>query len=119
MDSPKIMPIILKEKQKRRKQKIPMAFREQIWFRDMGRQFQGKCPTRWCNNSITVFDFQAGHNIPESKGGQTIPDNLVPICPRCNMSMGDRYTFTEWSALNGPIPVSPPLVGPTSRWCCF
>jgi len=122
MDSPKVTPVIQKEKEKekqrRRKQKIPIAFREQIWYRDMGKEFQGKCPTRWCNNIITVFDFQAGHNIPESKGGETIPDNLTPICARCNMSMGDRYTFTQWSALNGPIPLAAVVV-PTSRWCCY
>ena len=113
-----MFPVIQKEKGKRyRKKKIPIAFREQIWYRDMGKEFQGKCPTRWCNNTITVFDFHSGHNIPESKGGQTIPDNLVPICARCNMSMGDRYTFTEWSALNGPLR-SVQSVGPTSNWCC-
>jgi 5-methylcytosine-specific restriction endonuclease McrA len=112
MDSPKVIPD--QTEKKRRKQKIPAAFRQQIWYRDMGKEFQGKCPTRWCNNIINVFDFQAGHNIPESKGGQTIPDNLVPICARCNMSMGDRYTFREWSGLNGPMTVS---VSPS--WCCF
>jgi 5-methylcytosine-specific restriction endonuclease McrA len=90
-------------KEKHRKHKIPAAFREQIWCRDFGKKFEGKCPTCWCNNNITVFDFHAGHNIPESKGGQTIPDNLIPICARCNLSMGDRYTFTEWSGLNERI----------------
>jgi len=108
-------------KSKRRKQKIPAAFREQIWFRDYGRSFEGKCPTRWCTNMINVFDFQSGHNIPESKGGPTVPDNLIPICARCNMSMGDRFTFTEWSKLNGPISIrqTVPLAHPpTSGWCC-
>jgi len=108
-------------KGKRRKQKIPAAFREHIWFRDYGRSFEGKCPTRWCTNMINVFDFQCGHNIPESKGGPTVPDNLKPICARCNMSMGDRFTFTEWSSLNGPISIrqTVPLVNTTtSGWCC-
>jgi len=108
-------------KGKRRKQKIPAAFREQIWFRDYGRSFEGKCPTKWCTNMINVFDFQCGHNIPESKGGPTVPDNLKPICARCNMSMGDRFTFTEWSALNGPISIrqTVPLAHvPSSGWCC-
>jgi 5-methylcytosine-specific restriction endonuclease McrA len=112
-------PIALKTK--RRKQKIPAAFREQIWFRDYGHTFEGKCPTKWCSNLINVFDFQSGHNIPESKGGPTIPDNLIPVCARCNMSMGDRFSFTEWSSLNGPMaaraiaPIAPP---PKSSWCC-
>jgi hypothetical protein len=109
-------------KSKRRKQKIPAAFREQIWFRDYGHTFEGKCPTKWCSNIINVFDFQSGHNIPESKGGPTIPDNLIPVCARCNMSMGDRFSFTEWSALNGPMATSraiAPIVTPSkSGWCC-
>jgi 5-methylcytosine-specific restriction endonuclease McrA len=114
MDSSKVNQ---KEKHRNRKQKIPAAFREQIWYRDMGKAFQGKCPTRWCNNIITVFDFHAGHNIPESKGGEAIPDNLTPICARCNLSMGDRYTFKEWSALNGPILMSVAVVEPRSMCC--
>lgn len=79
------------------KQKIPRAVREQLWVRDMGQAFQGKCKTAWCKNSVTVFDFQCGHNVPESKGGPTVLDNLVVICSRCNLSMGSQYTFTEWS----------------------
>jgi 5-methylcytosine-specific restriction endonuclease McrA len=93
------------------KKKIPVAIREQIWIRTFGKAFQGKCPTRWCQNTITVFDFQAGHNIPESKGGQTSPENLVPICSRCNSSMGNQYTFVEWDALSKK---SPPVV----TCCC-
>lgn len=84
---------------KRRKATIPVAFREQIWIRDCGKVFEAKCPTVWCQNRLTVFDFQSGHNIPESKGGPTKPENLLPLCSRCNQSMGDRYTFDEWSAL--------------------
>jgi 5-methylcytosine-specific restriction endonuclease McrA len=110
---------------KKRKQKIPAAFREQIWMRDCGQKFQSKCLTRWCNNTITVFDFQSGHNIPESKGGQTVPSNLVPICSRCNLSMGNRYTFTEWNALTASTdakakakPINEVPVK-TSNWCCF
>jgi 5-methylcytosine-specific restriction endonuclease McrA len=119
MNSPSVAPI----KQRRRKQKIPTAVREQIWYRDFGKSFEGKCPTSWCNNTISVFDFQAGHNIPESKGGKAIPDNLTPICCRCNMSMGDRYTFTEWSSLNGTIHpknvVTPAIPEVTSSKCCM
>ena len=82
-----------------RKKKIPVAFKEQIWLRQFGTKFQGKCPTSWCKNTISVFDFHAGHKIAESKGGATTPDNLIPICARCNTSMGVR-TFEEWSNVN-------------------
>lgn len=109
----------------KKKAPIPAAFREQIWLRTMGKVFEGKCPIPWCKNIITVYDFQAGHNIPESKGGKTSPDNLVPICSRCNLSMGDRYTIEEWSALGKgtPIPQLPtaPVVEPKKGWrkfCC-
>lgn len=101
------------EPQSKRKKTIPVAFREQIWIRDCGRVFEAKCTVTWCQNRMTVFDFQSGHNVPESKGGATIPSNLAPICARCNMSMGDRYTITQWSALSPVPPATLPLT-----WCC-
>lgn len=81
---------------KKKKKPIPAALREQVWLKQMGRVFEGKCPTTWCQNNITVFDFQSGHNIPESKGGSTKLDNLIPLCSRCNLSMGNEYTIDEW-----------------------
>ncbi len=81
-----------------RKKKIPKALAEQVWLSRMGRKFEGRCCVSWCKNRITVFDYESGHNIPESKGGKTTLDNLVPICARCNRSMGDRYSIDEWNA---------------------
>jgi 5-methylcytosine-specific restriction endonuclease McrA len=81
-----------------RKTKIPKALREQVWLNTIGEHFQNKCKVVWCKNRMNVFDFQCGHNIPESKGGQTTLDNLVPICSRCNISMGNRYSIDEWNA---------------------
>ena len=107
-----------------RKAPIPAAFREQIWLRTMGRVYEGKCPTPWCQNRITVHDFQSGHNIPESKGGPTTPENLIPLCSRCNQSMGNQYTFDEWARLSKPSPLvlESPLASPPKRpwWklCC-
>lgn len=92
---------------KKRKDTIPVALREAIWLHHIGRQFEGKCKTTWCKNTITVFDFQSGHDQPESKGGPTTFENLVPICARCNLSMGNRYTFAEWCKLSettAPLP---------------
>jgi 5-methylcytosine-specific restriction endonuclease McrA len=82
-----------------KKAPIPKALREQVWIRHMSRKFEGRCRVRWCSNIITVFDFQCGHNIPESKGGPTTIENLVPICARCNVSMGSSYTIDEWNKL--------------------
>lgn len=104
-----------------RKANIPVAFREQIWLRQFGKVYEAKCPISWCHNVINVYDFESGHNIPESKGGKTIPDNLLPICSRCNKSMGNRYTITEWSSLGNDTKQLNPLVQEKSKkpwWIC-
>lgn len=76
--------------------KIPRAVREQLWLKINGEIFKSKCSIFWCNNEINVFDFTSGHNIPKSKGGSNNLNNLKPICSRCNLSMGNRYTIDEW-----------------------
>lgn len=80
------------------KGKIPKALREQVWMVKVGHVFDGKCGIVWCTNRMNVFDFHCGHNIPESRGGETTLDNLVPICSRCNVSMGNQFTINEWNA---------------------
>ena len=104
---------------------VPKAMREQIWLRDFGKAFEAKCKTSWCHNKINVWDFHAGHNIPDSKGGPTEPANLVPICNRCNLSMSNNYSFDEWSsqqriwpATHGPPSAAAVAVAPPPRWCC-
>lgn len=101
----------------KRKAQIPKALREQVWLKTMHRSFEGKCPVQWCTNTITVFDFQCGHNVPESKGGKTTLDNLIPLCGRCNISMGDRYTIDEWNHKFASPPPSPPRTW--KRFWCY
>ena len=105
----KVLPI----GEKRKRKAVPKAMREQIWLRDYGKAFEAKCSTPWCSNIINVWDFQAGHNIPDSKGGITHPENLVPLCSRCNQSMSDNYTFNDW-AIKGKKAV--PIV--SLKRCC-
>ena len=95
------------------KAKIPKALREQVWKTNMGAKFDGKCRIIWCSNIISVFDFEVGHNIPESKGGTLELTNLQPICSRCNRSMGAQYTIDEWNRI-----VKPEIVGHSSWKCC-
>jgi len=98
---------------KYKRKAIPKAIREQIWIRDFGKTFEAKCKTPWCQNTINVWDFHAGHNKPDSKGGSLTPENLVPICSRCNLSMSNTYTFDEWSNLSPDSKKRP-------WWCpCF
>lgn len=88
-----------------KKKTIPAALRQQVWILKMGKHFQGKCKTTWCSTIITVYSFEAGHNIPESKGGTTDIENLIPICRQCNMSMSNTYTFDEWCMFSRSVEV--------------
>lgn len=114
------------------KQKISAALREQVWLQHNGPVFEKKCAVTWCKNSINVFNFQSGHDIPESKGGPTNITNLYPICGKCNLSMSNTYTFQEWCRLYESkeppvvldVPPSPSKEDPKqSVWkrffCCF
>ena len=86
------------------KVRIPAALREQVWLTWCGdRFFKHKCLVSWCSNTITPFDFECGHNVPESQGGPTDLSNLRPICGKCNRSMSDNYTIDEFSALSKPV----------------
>lgn len=89
---------------------IPKALREQVWVVHCGKIFTQKCKVKWCENNITPFDFEVGHNIPVSKGGTNDIDNLRPICAKCNKSMGDTYTIDEFSELSSRA---------HSKWECF
>jgi 5-methylcytosine-specific restriction endonuclease McrA len=82
------------------KAKIPGALRQQVWLVHIGKKFEHKCLVKWCQNIITPFSFETGHNIPESKGGSLDIDNLRPICSNCNRSMGDNYTIDEFSEIS-------------------
>jgi 5-methylcytosine-specific restriction endonuclease McrA len=81
------------------KKTIPKSLRNSVWETYIGRKFEGKCHVDWCTNVITPFTFEVGHNIPESKGGETTLDNLRPICTQCNKSMGNKYTIEQFSKL--------------------
>ena len=90
----------IKKKNKVEKRKnIPCALREQVWINHFGKTFENKCSIKWCSNVITVFNWECGHNIPHSKGGLTVLENLVPLCSRCNKSMNDNYTIDEFDKL--------------------
>jgi 5-methylcytosine-specific restriction endonuclease McrA len=87
--------------EKKGKDKIPKALREQVWIHYLGNVCHAKCPIIWCKNRISAFDFHVGHNVPESRGGTLDIKNLMPICSRCNLSMSDNYTIDEWNMFAG------------------
>ena len=88
------------------KKQIPKAIRQQVWIKFIGKKFENKCDIIWCRNIINVFNFHAGHIVPDSKGGLINIDNLRPICSNCNLSMSDTYSIYEWNILGSPIDIS-------------
>lgn len=87
----------------KKKTNIPRALREQVWITNVGNKFEAKCLVVWCQNTMNVFDYHVGHNIPESRGGATNITNLKPICARCNLSMSNYYSIEEWSRMGQTI----------------
>jgi hypothetical protein len=78
---------------------LPKRIREVVWNTYNGETYSSKCYVPWCNNIINVFNYQVGHDIPESKGGTYDIGNLRPICSNCNLSMGNKWTIQEWGKL--------------------
>lgn len=67
---------------------IPQYIRKQLWLQYYP-ESQVKC--RGCSiNTITPFDFHAGHIISDKNGGDIILKNLLPLCASCNISIGKR-----------------------------
>ena len=79
-----------------KKQIIPKSLRKEVWLKSFGKVYEHKCSIDWCTNIIDVFNFECGHNLPESKHGETNINNLVAICSLCNKSMGNKYTIDEF-----------------------
>lgn len=52
-----------------------------------GKAYEAKCRAG-CGENVNVFDFECGHVVAKSKGGEDKVDNLRPICSTCNKSMG-------------------------------
>lgn len=80
--------IIRKEPTKKRRN-IPSKIRFLTWREFIGTDIYGKC---WCcGDEISYENWHAGHVIPASKGGPDVVENLRPVCPSCNLSMGNEY----------------------------
>ena len=42
-----------------------------------------------CHKDLDV-GWHSHHHIPWNKGGLTVPENLRPLCPKCNLRKGDK-----------------------------
>jgi 5-methylcytosine-specific restriction endonuclease McrA len=92
----KVVPVaLIAATAKYTKKNIPKALREQVWLKHVGPRYYGKCKTPWCSNRMNVFNFHVSHVIAEANGGSTTLENLLPLCDRCNLSMGTT-PFSDW-----------------------
>ena len=67
--------------------------REQVWINKMGKRFSGTCCISWCENDMSCFNFDCGHNIPESKGGPTNIENLIPNTTKVDGLIDYKYSI--------------------------
>lgn len=73
---------------KRRRQYIPMILRAKLWMKKYG---DGMCKQicSQCNfTEITPFNFHVGHIVSVKNGGSWEEENLLVLCPGCNLSNG-------------------------------
>jgi 5-methylcytosine-specific restriction endonuclease McrA len=87
----KELKINIKKKYKKIKPKrisIPIAVKNKLWDINFGPKIaEGLCYV--CEvNIINIRNFECGHIIPVSNGGDNNINNLKPICVTCNRSMG-------------------------------
>jgi hypothetical protein len=69
---------------------IPRAVKNCLWINYFGDKRIGICAC--CQREpITINNFHAGHIKSEREGGTTTLDNLAPVCPLCNSSMGTMH----------------------------
>lgn len=73
-----------------RRKNIPKHVKTMVWNVHMGiRNLEAKCFS--CRaEKVDARNFQCGHVIAESKGGDMTIKNLRPICQPCNASMGTQ-----------------------------
>ena len=95
-----------------KKQHIPKKLKNMIWDKYVGKE-KGVGLCYCCSEEIDSKNFEAGHIIPEAKGGPTNVDNLRPICSCCNKSMGtqnmDVFKEKYMNQHNNPMSMSTSL----------
>jgi HNH endonuclease len=91
-----ITPPKKKQPPKPRKEKIPKRIRDLVW------KTKGSKICKICEQSEMDFDcFHCAHIVAEKHGGRCTPENLVPICFQCNLSMSD-CNLIEWCIKHFP-----------------
>ncbi len=54
----------------------------------------------WCGREMWRRDLTLEHILPRSRGGHTVPENLVVACRSCNRARGSRPVIVYVRALH-------------------
>lgn len=73
---------------KYKKKSIPKAIKNNVWNLYFNNLAEGFC--KICKCRLIRDNWECGHIIAESKGGETIVSNLTVLCSQCNKSMGSN-----------------------------
>lgn len=84
-------PKVILKSSKKRKRCVPKTIRNQVWRKYNGSTLDGKCFC--CCLPLAYECWEAGHVISDAHGGESIVENLRPICLSCNRSMGKMNMF--------------------------
>jgi 5-methylcytosine-specific restriction endonuclease McrA len=78
---------------------ITKKLKRDVWTNTFGKVKEASCR---CGTTITLEISECGHIVSHAREGQTVIDNLRPICSKCNRSMGtrnmDEYFDEEYPA---------------------
>jgi hypothetical protein len=77
----------VKHKYKKVKAKIPQKLRLKTW-NNFSKNDSSKCPISFCEEIISINNFDCGHMTSEFNGGMIELNNLIPLCKNCNVTMG-------------------------------
>jgi hypothetical protein len=78
---------------------IPKQVRGVVW-RNYFQSIDHECPL--CTNTISLDDFECGHIQSVKNGGSNHPNNLIPLCGKCNKSMSvmNLEDYVNYCGLN-------------------
>lgn len=84
------------------KEKISKELKRSVWIKENKDKNSTLCP---CCGIYKIYseNFDCGHMTAEACGGQTILDNLIPICHKCNTSMGTTNYHIFKDILDGKL----------------
>lgn len=75
-----------------KRMKFNRIFRKSVWTKYHGNYIEDKCIG--CGNKTSLDDVHMAHIVSLKKGGNNTVENILPLCPGCNLSCGTKNAVT-------------------------